>query len=58
MILSKCCHDFDILLWILQRQVVHLQSFGSLTHFRPGERPRGRHAALHRRLPSRRYLQV
>ncbi len=41
MILSKCCHDFDILLWILRRQVVHLQSFGSLTHFRPENAPEG-----------------
>ena len=41
MILSKCCHDFDILLWILQRQVVYLNSFGSLTHFRPENAPEG-----------------
>ncbi len=41
MILSKCCHDFDILLWILQRQVVHLNSFGSLVHFRPENAPEG-----------------
>ncbi len=41
MILSKCCHDFDILLWILRRQVVYLNSFGSLTHFRPENAPEG-----------------
>jgi predicted dehydrogenase len=35
MILSKCCHDFDILLWILKQNVVWLNSFGTLTHFRP-----------------------
>jgi len=34
MILSKCCHDFDILFWILQKKVAWLQSFGNLTHFR------------------------
>lgn len=41
MILSKCCHDFDVLRWILQKQVVHLQSFGSMTHFRPEYAPEG-----------------
>ncbi|MCA9892452.1 MAG: Gfo/Idh/MocA family oxidoreductase [Anaerolineae bacterium] len=41
MILSKCCHDFDILLWILKKNVVHLNSFGSLTHFRPENAPEG-----------------
>ncbi|MCY4145336.1 MAG: Gfo/Idh/MocA family oxidoreductase, partial [Chloroflexi bacterium] len=41
MILSKCCHDFDILLWILRRQVVYLNSFGSLSHFRPENAPQG-----------------
>lgn len=41
MILSKCCHDFDILLWILKKQVVWLNSFGSLIHFRPENAPEG-----------------
>ena len=41
MILSKCCHDFDILLWILQKNVARLSSFGSLTHFRPQYAPEG-----------------
>ncbi len=41
MILSKCCHDFDILLWILGKDVVYLNSFGSLTHFRPEYAPPG-----------------
>jgi len=41
MILSKCCHDFDILLWILKQKVVHLNSFGSLTHFHPENAPEG-----------------
>ena len=41
MILSKCCHDFDILLWILGKDVVYLHSFGSLTHFRPENAPPG-----------------
>lgn len=41
MILSKCCHDFDILLWILQKNVARLNSFGSLSHFRPEHAPEG-----------------
>ena len=41
MILCKCCHDFDILLWILRRRVTHLSSFGSLAHFRPENAPEG-----------------
>jgi predicted dehydrogenase len=41
MILSKCCHDLDILGWILRQPVVSLNSFGSLTHFRPENAPEG-----------------
>ena len=41
MILSKCCHDFDILLWILRERTLRLSSFGSLTHFRPQNAPEG-----------------
>jgi predicted dehydrogenase len=35
MILTKCCHDLDLLVWILGRRCERLSSFGSLTHFRP-----------------------
>lgn len=41
MILSKCCHDLDILYWILRQPVVSLQSFGSLTWFKPENAPPG-----------------
>lgn len=41
MILAKCCHDLDILGWILGQRVAHLNSFGSLTHFRPENAPEG-----------------
>jgi predicted dehydrogenase len=34
MILAKCCHDLDLLLWILGRSCLRVASFGSLTHFR------------------------
>jgi predicted dehydrogenase len=35
MILSKCCHDLDLLVWILGGPPQRVASFGSLTHFRP-----------------------
>jgi predicted dehydrogenase len=41
MILSKCCHDLDILYWNLGRPVERLHSFGSLHHFRPENAPPG-----------------
>lgn len=41
MLLAKCCHDLDILTWILQQQVVSLNSYGSLSHFRPENAPAG-----------------
>jgi predicted dehydrogenase len=34
MILTKCCHDLDLLVWMLGRPE-KLASFGSLSHFRP-----------------------
>jgi predicted dehydrogenase len=41
MILAKCCHDFDLLLWILERNCEHLSSVGHLVHFRPENAPSG-----------------
>ena len=42
MLLSKCCHDLDILLWLLRREVAPLASpFGTLTHFSPEFAPEG-----------------
>ena len=35
MILTKCCHDMDVLFWVLGRRAVRLSSFGSLLHYRP-----------------------
>jgi predicted dehydrogenase len=34
MLLTKCCHDLDLLVWMLGRPI-RLASSGSLTHFRP-----------------------
>jgi predicted dehydrogenase len=39
MILAKCCHDFDILLWILGGKCLQLSSVGDLTYFRPENAP-------------------
>jgi len=39
MIVAKCCHDFDILDWVLGGEVTRLSSFGSLVHFRPEHAP-------------------
>ncbi len=41
MIMAKCCHDMDILQWILGTKCKQVQSFGSLTHFRAENRPAG-----------------
>lgn len=34
MLLSKCCHDLDILAWNMDRPCVRLSSVGSLMHYR------------------------
>jgi predicted dehydrogenase len=41
MIVAKCVHDFDILLWLLDRRCLSLTSTGSLIHFRPENAPEG-----------------
>ncbi|HWQ13280.1 MAG TPA: Gfo/Idh/MocA family oxidoreductase [Roseiflexaceae bacterium] len=41
MILAKCCHDLDILVWNVARPVERLSSVGSLLHFRPEHAPQG-----------------
>lgn len=41
MLLAKCCHDIDILQWLLDKPCKHVQSFGSLTHFRSENAPAG-----------------
>ncbi len=39
MILAKCCHDLDILFWILGEPVARLSSVGTLRHLRPDGAP-------------------
>jgi len=41
MIVQKCCHDFDILRWVLDDDTARLASFGSLYHFHPERAPQG-----------------
>ncbi len=41
MILSKCCHDMDIVHWLAGRPCRKISSFGSLEFFRPDRAPVG-----------------
>ena len=41
MILQKCCHDFDILRWLVGSPCKKVSSFGSLTHFTKENMPDG-----------------
>lgn len=41
MILSKSCHDTDILRWIIGKPCNKVSSFGSLKHFKPENAPVG-----------------
>ena len=41
LILAKCCHDMDILLYLVGRQPKAIQSFGGLHHFREEQAPVG-----------------
>ena len=41
MILAKCCHDMDILIWLTNKHCQKLTSFGSLDHFIAENAPEG-----------------
>ena len=41
MILQKSCHDMDIILWLMGRDCLWVQSFGSLRHFTAENAPAG-----------------
>lgn len=41
MLLQKSCHDMDILQWLIDKKCKKIQSFGSLTHFRKENAPKG-----------------
>lgn len=39
MILQKCCHDMDILIWLVGSSCKKVSSFGNLTFFKPENAP-------------------
>lgn len=41
MILAKCCHDTDLVHWLVGRRCLRIASFGSLEFFRPERAPEG-----------------
>ncbi len=41
MLLQKCCHDIDILQWLLNKSCEKIQSFGSTMHFKKENAPEG-----------------
>lgn len=41
MIIAKCCHDLDIIQWIVDKPCKKVSSFGELTYFRPENAPEG-----------------
>jgi predicted dehydrogenase len=41
MLLAKACHDVDWIRYMMGRRCLRVSSFGSLTHFRPEDKPEG-----------------
>ena len=41
MILAKCCHDMDMLLWLTGKKCERVTSFGHLSHFTAANMPEG-----------------
>ena len=41
MILQKSCHDMDIILWLMGKKCLRVQSFGTLRHFTADNAPTG-----------------
>ncbi len=41
MLLQKCCHDIDILQWLIGQNCDKIQSFGSLSYFTEANAPKG-----------------
>ncbi|WP_230399023.1 Gfo/Idh/MocA family protein [Novisyntrophococcus fermenticellae] len=41
MILQKCCHDFDLLLWLSQKTCASVSSFGNTYYFKKENAPEG-----------------
>lgn len=41
MLLQKCCHDMDVLQWLMGKECKRVHSFGSLTYFTKKNAPEG-----------------
>jgi predicted dehydrogenase len=41
MILAKCCHDIDILIWLMDAHVESVSSYGGLFYLKPENAPEG-----------------
>lgn len=41
MLMAKCCHDLDIITWMVGKQPKKVSSFGSLMQFKPQNAPQG-----------------
>lgn len=41
MILAKCCHDMDLLVWLADSECARVSSFGELSWFKPENAPKG-----------------
>lgn len=41
MLLAKCCHDLDIIQWIIDKPCDKISSFGELSYFTPENAPKG-----------------
>ena len=41
MIMAKCCHDMDILQWLIGKKCTQVQSFGGLSYFTRDNKPEG-----------------
>jgi len=41
MLMAKCCHDIDIIQWLIDKPCKKVSSFGDLTYFKPENAPEG-----------------